>query len=162
MVITVRKMTSKEFERFCHWSIDNHVKELLEETSMSKEEALKEAKQEFTTMLPDGLRTEHNYLMTIEEKDNKEVVGFIWTIHEETEGKKQSFVCDFFIYESKRRKGYATAALAAVEKKAVEAGCQESVLFVADSNYGAIELYKKCGYQFLRQMDYGEYMIKQL
>jgi len=33
---------------------------------------------------------------------------------------------------------------------------------VADNNYAAIELYKKCNYQFLRQMDYGKYMIKQL
>lgn len=71
-------------------------------------------------------------------------------------------MCDFVIYESKRRKGYATAALNEMEKNAVEAGCQESVLFVADNNYAARELYIKCGYQFLRQMDYGKYMIKQL
>lgn len=138
------------------------MKELLEETHMSQEEAVKETKEELAEMLPDGENTESNYLMTIEEKDSKELVGFIWTIHEETEGKKQSFLCDFVIYESKRRKGYATAALNEMEKNAIEAGCQESVLFVADNNYAARELYIKCGYQFHRQMDYGKYMIKPL
>ena len=162
MLISVRKMTNAEFERFYQWSIDNHVKELLEENQMTIEEAIRETKEEVAAMLPDGLNTKDNYLMMIEERDSKEPVGFIWTLHEETEGKKQSFVCDFFIYESKRRKGYATATLAEVEKEAVEAGCQESVLFVADNNYAAIKLYKKCNYQFLRQMDYGKYMIKQL
>ena len=162
MSIKIRRMTTEAFERFYQWSVDNHVKELLQETHMSQEEAVKETKEELAEMLPNGANTESNYLMTIEEKDSKEPVGFIWTIHEETEGKKQSFLCDFVIYESKRRKGYATAALNEMEKNAAEAGCQESVLFVADNNGAARELYIKCGYEFLRQMDYGKYMIKQL
>ncbi|MBR5564651.1 MAG: GNAT family N-acetyltransferase [Roseburia sp.] len=113
-------------------------------------------------MLPNGLNTEHNYLMTIVEEDSEESAGFIWTIHEETEGKKQSFVCDFAIWESKRRRGYATETLRLVEKNAVEAGCEESMLFVADSNDVARALYEKCGYQILRQAGCGKYMIKQL
>jgi len=81
---------------------------------------------------------------------------------EETAGKKQSFVCDFVLWESKRRKGYATETLRLAERNAVEAGCQESVLFVAESNDAARALYEKCGYQILRQAGYGKYMIKQL
>lgn len=162
MSVKLRRMTGEEYETFCQWSVEQHVKELLEEAHVSQEEAVKAAEKEVAEMLPDGVNTECNYLMTIEEKDSCETVGFIWTLHEETEGKKQSFMCDFVIYESKRRKGYGTAALAAMEKNAAEAGCQESVLFVADNNDAASALYKKCGYQFLRQLDYGKYMIKQL
>ena len=162
MSVKIRKMTNKEFENFCQWSVEDHAKELMEECRMSQAEAIMKAKEEVTQMLPNGLNTEHNYLMTIVEEDSEESAGFIWTIHEETAGKKQSFVCDFAIRELKRRKGYATETLHLVEKNAVEAGCQESVLFVADSNDAARALYEKCGYQILRQAGYGKYMIKQL
>ena len=162
MSVKIRKMTNKEFENFCQWSVEDHAKELMEECRMSQAEAIMKAKEEVTQMLPNGLNTEHNYLMMIVEEDSEESAGFIWTIHEETAGKKQSFVCDFAIRELKRRKGYATETLHLVEKNAVEAGCQESVLFVADSNDAARALYEKCGYQILRQAGYGKYMIKQL
>ncbi len=162
MAIKIRKMNNKEFDAFYQWSVEHHAKELMEECHMSQKKAIKETKKEVAQMLPDGLNTENNCLMTIEENDNKEIIGFIWTIHEETEGKKQSFLCDFVILESKRRKGYATAALQLAEKDAAEAGCQVSVLFVADRNYAASALYEKCGYKFLRQENYGKYMTKQL
>lgn len=155
-------MKTEEFDTFYQWSVEHHAKELMEECHMSQRKAIKETKKEVAQMLPNGLNTEHNYLMTIEEKDNKEIIGFIWTIHEETAGHKQSFLCDFVILESKRRKGYATAALHLAEKNAAEAGCQENVLFVADRNYAARTLYEKCGYKFLKQEDYGKYMTKQL
>jgi ribosomal protein S18 acetylase RimI-like enzyme len=100
--------------------------------------------------------------MSIEETIKKETVGFVWTLHEETDGKKQSFLCDFVILEPKRRQGYATAALSFVEQLAADAGCQESVLFVADKNYPAKALYQKCGYQFLRKFEHGIYMVKVL
>jgi len=155
-------MTDGEFEAFYRYSIMHHAAELMEECGISQDEALKEAKEEFAGMLPDGLYTKHNYLMTIAEAGSGEVAGFIWTIHEYTDTRKQSFVCDFAIWESKRRKGYAAATLRLVEKNALEAGCQESVLFVADGNAAAKALYEKCGYQNLRQEQHGKYMLKQL
>ena len=162
MSVKIRKMTNDEFENFCQWSVEDHAKELMEERQMPQEEAIMKAKEEVAQMLPNGLNTKHNYLMTIVEEDSEESAGFIWMIHEETAGKKQSFVCDFVLWESKRRKGYATETLRLAERNAVEAGCQESVLFVADSNDAARALYEKCGYQILRQAGCGKYMIKQL
>lgn len=162
MSVTIRKMTGSEFETFYKWSIEHQAAELMEESNMSREDAIRETVEEVSGMLPDGMDTEHNYLMSIIEVDSGETAGFIWTIHEVTDGRRQSFVCDFAIWESKRRKGYAEAALRLAEAAAAEAGCQESVLFVSDSNEAALALYKKCGYQFLRQQGYGKYMKKQL
>ena len=162
MSIKIRKMTNDEFEKFYQWSVTDHARELMEEAQMTQDEAVKKSKAEVAQMLPEGLDTEDNYLTSVVEEDNGEVVGFIWTLHEETAGKKQSFVCDFVIWDSKRRKGYGTAAMRLAEKNAREAGCVESVLFVADGNDVARTLYQKCGYQILRQAEYGTYMIKQL
>lgn len=162
MAVTIRYMNESDFETFYQWSIAQQAAELVEEYAMSQSEAIKEAEKEFTSMLPDGFHTKHNHLMTIVEEDSGESAGFIWTIHEETNGRKQSFLCDFAIWETKRRRGYASSALRLLEKNALEAGCQESVLFVADRNHAARALYEKCGYQILRQEQYGKYMIKQL
>lgn len=162
MPVRIRKMTDEEFESFRRWSVENQTAGLMEENHLSREEAVKAAKAEVAQMLPDGLRTPHHHLMTIEEAPSGERIGYVWTIHEMTDGRKQCFLCDFVIRESKRRRGYASAALRLAERKAAEAGCQESVLFVADSNTAARMLYQKCGYQFLRRQDYGKYLIKQL
>ncbi len=160
MSVKIRRMTKNEFEIVYQWSVEHHAKELMEELHMSEEEAIKETIAEVAEMLPDGFNTEHNnLLMIVAENEN---VGFIWTLHEETEGRKQSFICDFAIWESKRRKGYGVAALYLAEKNAVEAGCHESVLYVGDDNDAARALYQKCGYEVLRQEGWGKFMVKQL
>ena len=162
MFVKLRRMTNEEFESFYGWSIEHQAKELMEELHISQEEAISEAIKEVTEMLPDGVDTPHNYFTTIVDSDSDENIGFVWTLHEVTEGRKQSFICDFAIWESKCRKGYASAALRLAENQAAEAGCVESVLFVKDNNTAATALYRKCGYQVLRQHGYGKYMIKQL
>ena len=162
MPTVIRPMTLEEFEIFYQFSIEQHTAELMEELHISRETALQAARKEVAEMLPQGLLTEHHHLMTVAESDSKETAGFIWTIHEETNGRKQSFICDFAICERKRRKGIGTEALYLAEKHATEAGCRESVLFVADRNHAARTLYEKCGYQVLRQERYGKYMVKRL
>ena len=134
----------------------------MEELNMSEEAAIKETVKEISEMLPNGLNTQDNYLMSIIETESGEMVGFIWTLHEITAGRKQSFICDFAVWESKQQKGYGKRALDLTEQKAVEAGCQECVLFVNDHNHRAIKLYDKCGYEVLRQEKIGKYMMKQL
>ena len=162
MVIKLRNMSNAEFERFYQWSIKHHANELMEELHITKEEAAKEAMAEIADMLPDGIDTPNNYLMTIIHTDSKESLGFIWTLHEEFDGHKQCFICDFAIWKSERQKGYATAALDLTEKNAAKASCRECILFVRDDNRAAIALYEKCGYTVLRQHGYGKFMAKRL
>ena len=162
MSVIIQGMTQDAFDAFYRWSIAHHAEELMEELHISRDEATKAAIAEVDQMLPDGLNTANHHLMSIIESCSEEIVGFLWTIHEETDGRKQSFLCDFAIWESKRRRGYGQAALHWAEKNAADAGCQESVLFIADSNKAARALYEKCGYRDLRPEGYGKYMVKQL
>ena len=162
MSVTIRAMTPDEFRHFYQWSTAQQAAELMEEHHISYEAALQAATKEVDEMLPEGLHTKHNYLMTITEAPRGESAGFLWTLHEYTAGKKQSFLCDFTIWESKRRRGYGAAALYLMEKQAIDAGCQESVLFVSDDNAAARSLYEKYGYRVLRQSGHGKYMMKPL
>lgn len=160
MPITIRNMTQQAYDAFYRWSVKQHTAELMEQKCLPCKEASKEASKELAGMLPDGLNTGNNFLMSIVNGD--EMIGFIWTLHEGTGGKKQSFLCDFAIWEEYRRKGYGAQALRLMEKQAADADCVESVLFVSDQNLAARALYEKSGYRVLRQAGYGKYMIKEL
>ena len=162
MRIELRKMDQQEYDAFYERSFNHHVQELIDEEHMSCEEAEKETTNELAEMLPEGMDTKDNFLMSIHRSEDNAWIGFIWTLHEMTEGVKQSFICDFEIYEDYRRNGYATETLELMEKEAKTAGCAESVLFVTNHNEAANRLYEKCGYQFLRDMEYGRYMKKVL
>ena len=160
MSVTIQDMTPQAFETFYQWSLLHHTEELMQQRNLTREEARKESKKELSQMLPEGLQTENQQLYSIVAEGK--IVGFLWTLHEETAGKKQSFLCDLAVWEDYRRRGYAAQALRLMEAQAAKDGCQESVLFVADSNYAARKLYEKAGYRELRQSDCGNYMIKDL
>ena len=160
-MITIRKMTVSEYEEFYRRSFAHHVLELMEQLDMSKEDAEKETAEELASMLPDGMDTTDNHLMSIVD-DNGVQAGFIWTLHEYNGDVKQSFLCDIEVYEPYRRRGCAAAAVGLMEEFARNEGCSESVLFVADDNTAANALYERCGYSFLRRMEYGRYMKKSL
>lgn len=126
------------------------------------EDALRQTEAEENEMLPNGIDTENNSLMVIENICAHKGIGFMWYIYEVTEGVQQVFLCDFVINEKERRKGYATEALSEMEKYAANHGCKESVLFVAKNNEPAQKLYAKSGYEFLREFEHGMYLKKKL
>jgi pSer/pThr/pTyr-binding forkhead associated (FHA) protein len=66
MSISLRKMTSNEYDKILKWSRNNHVRELIKDTNMSLEDALSQTEEEKQEMLPDGINTENNSLMVIE------------------------------------------------------------------------------------------------
>ena len=162
MTIELRRMNQDEYKIFYERSFKHHVRELMDKENMPLEEAEKETTNELAEMLPEGMDTKDNFLMSIHRSEDDAWIGFIWTLHEMTEDVKQNFICDFEVYEDYRRKGYATETLELMEKEAKTAGCAESVLFVTNDNEAANALYEKSGYQFLRDMEYGRYMKKVL
>ena len=160
MTVSFRRMTDEEYEVFYRWSVRNQAEELAEELKMSIDRAMAEAEKEIGEMLPQGKDSENSQLMTVQA--DEENVGFIWFLYEETEGRRQCFLCELAIWEKYRRKGYGQSALQFMEEKAGEDGIRECVLFVRNDNQEAVKLYEKCGYHVLREHGYGRYMNKTL
>ena len=160
MTVRIRRMTGQEYEVFYRWSVEHQAQELVEEMKMSENRAMAEAEKEIEEMLPQGKDSENSQLMTIMADD--ENVGFIWFLYEETEGKRQCFLCDLAIWEKYRQKGFGQIAVHLMEEKAGKDGLQECVLFVRNDNQEAVKLYEKCGYHVLREHGYGRYMNKTL
>ena len=146
-MIEFTKMSDAEYSRFRPYSVFEYAKDLMIGENLDHETALKNAEREFSGMLTDGLDTEDHFVMVIRDGQSGKDVGWIWYCYEtDEEDKPQVFLCDFLIFENERRKGYASAALAEMERRAKADGCVAAALFVWDYNRPGAALYRKCGY----------------
>ena len=161
-MIALRKMTEEEFQRFKAYSINDYAKDLMTGEGFDEEDAQANAREMFEDALPDGRETEGQYLMTVEETESGREVGQIWFFYEEEDEGRQVWLSDFAIREEERRKGYASAALAEMERLAKAAGCTKCALFIWDHNPEGYELYRKCGYEAVEHEDGGSVMKKAL
>ena len=161
-MIEFRKMTEEEYLQFRELSVSEYAKDLMNGENLDHEAALKKAETEFSGMLPFGPDTEDRFVMMIRDAQSGKDVGWIWYSYEEEEDEKQVFVCDLLIYEDERRKGYASAALAGMERRAKADGCGAAALFVWDHNGPGAALYGKNGYTPEKREDGGVKMKKQL
>ena len=78
MEVKLRTMDLQEFKSFYEYSINDYVNDLMKSKNASIKTALIQAQKEFSTMLPDGINTKDNSVMTIEDIDTGKSVGFIW------------------------------------------------------------------------------------
>lgn len=145
-MIEFQKMSEAEFPQFRELSVSEYAKDLMNGEKLDHETALKKAESEFSEMLYNGPCTVDHYVMMIRDAQSGKEVGWIWYCFETYDDEYQVFLCDFLIYEDYRRKGYASAALAEMERRAKADGCAAAALFVWDHNRPGAALYRKCGY----------------
>lgn len=159
----LRKMTEDEFRAFKKISVADYASDLMKGRSISREQALTEAEEEFDAALPCGLYTEYSFLMNVED-GNENRVGWIFFKYcsRRNEDRWYVFLEDLLIFESERRKGFASAAIDAMNALAKKDGCSSSELFVWDHNPVGARLYEKCGYKLHTRKEGGTYMVKEL
>lgn len=160
MKVRFREMLEEEFKLYVEYSINDYANDLVKSSNAAMDEALIQAQGEFAEMLPNGLASPNNVLRIIVDSIEGKAVGVIWYLFEMTDGVKQVFLNDFIIKEEERQKGYASAALAEMERDARRNGCAESIIYVWKHNPAGISLYTKCGYAAFRELDDGIYMGK--
>lgn len=160
MMIKLEKMTQDEFEKFTEWSLKNYANELIESGMEIELTAYEEAKSQFEKILPNGLQSNDNFLYVVR-NELYEDVGVIW-YQINPRNNEFGFICEFYIYEKHRRKGYGTQVLTAIEDDAHKHGIKIIVLSVFKYNTPACELYYKVGYIKVKEMDKTIYLEKKL
>ena len=111
------------------------------------EGALARSRADFEESLPQGLATPDNFLFEIMSEAEGPPVGFLWFAVVEKNGVQSAFVYDIEVKAEYRRRGYARAALEAVEPLARELGLSSIGLHVFAHNTGAHTLYGSLGYR---------------
>ncbi len=159
MTVKFNKFNKKQYENFKDFSIQEYAKDFIKSNNYTEDMALKRAEDDFNNIIPQGLDTPDNYFFSIV-NEKEEDVGYIWYL---IDGNIGAFICDLFIKEDFRRKGYASQTLDLMEHEVKQHGCKAITLNVFDFNIEARALYEKCGYKLGTIVEEGcRYLRKEL
>ena len=145
-MLRLQPMDVLEYQEFLDYAVPNYAEEKVEAGNYSLEDALRLAEQEYQELLPLGLDTRDNYLLSIVDDVPGKKVGFIWLAIQQTGILRCLTVVNILIYPEFRRRGYASQAFRLVEEQARALGLKRVTLHVFGHNVVARELYKKLGY----------------
>src|SRR5207249_320081 len=106
--VRVRPMTPSEFEAYAAWSADNYARELERNGRASGDIAKARAEEAFASLLPDGLTTADQVLLTAEDGETGEHVGLLW-FGPSTDDRAVAWLFDFTVDEEVRGRGYGRA-----------------------------------------------------
>ena len=141
-MITLQKMTVKEFSDYSQKTIQAYAKEKQQTEHIPLSEAIKNAEAEYQHLLPLGLATKENYLYTIQDDDK--VKGRIW-LATYRGNPEIAFIYDILIYPTFQNQGLGTKAIILAEKEMKKHGYKFLQLHVFGNNPRAIHVYEKLG-----------------
>jgi ribosomal protein S18 acetylase RimI-like enzyme len=137
-------MNQAQFIGFMEAIFPPYVAERAAADHVSLEVAEQYARAQHARLLPDGHLTVGHKFLRVLSTDSGQRVGDVWFwIDDEN---KQAFLYDIVVLPEHRRRGFASAALTAIEEMVRAAGCISLGLNVFSSNDGAIALYRKLGF----------------
>jgi ribosomal protein S18 acetylase RimI-like enzyme len=138
-------MTPDEYQRFWDNAVPLFADEKVRAGHWSPQNALEQSTAAFTALLPDGLNTPKNHLLTVRNED-EENVGYLFVAIKDFGTGEQVYIYEIFIWEAYRRRGYAKDAFLALEEVVAEWGYDTLALHVFGHNTAAIALYQKLDY----------------
>lgn len=142
-------MTESEFETYLEKAIPEYAADKAGAGDWSEQEALERSRKTYQQLLPQGVKTENNYLFRIQVDESGEKIGVLWMRHEKP--RPHGFIFDIVLDETQRGKGYGKQAMLALEEIAKDMGLETIGLHVFAYNTVAMQLYKKLGYEVTSQ-----------
>ncbi|CAN0628053.1 GCN5-related N-acetyltransferase [Burkholderia multivorans] len=145
-MLQMRPMTASEFHAYRVRAIAGYARDLVASGQNEAADASVRARACFDTLLPDGLMTTGQTLLSLVDDASGETLGDLWYAIV-TEGPNRAlFVYDLEIVPSRRRQGWASRALDALDAEARRHGIAEIGLSVFNHNTAARALYRARGF----------------
>jgi len=146
-MIRLEPMKAAEFDSLIEHSIAEYAEEQARSGNWTREEAPDKAAQSFKGLLPNGLDTDGQHVLRIANSDGQ-TVGTLWYMERQESAVPSVFVCELRILTPFRRRGYATAAMRALEEQVrKEHAAKRIILHVFAHNDAARALYNSLDYQ---------------
>ena len=146
-IVTVRQMTSEEFDRFLAHSIVEYAAAHTSVGNWTEEEAIEKSTQAMNELLPDGAKTEGALVLTALTREGIPI-GHLWIGLQRKGGRPgEAWIYDIELYEQFRGKGYGRALLSVAEEESRKNGVMKLGLNVFGNNKVARSLYDSAGYQ---------------
>ncbi|MCL4325423.1 MAG: GNAT family N-acetyltransferase [Candidatus Thermoplasmatota archaeon] len=143
--IKLENINDTDFKQYISYSIKNYAEEKVKAGNWNKEEAILLAKNEFNTLLPDGMDTKGHSIFSISDLYKKKRVGVLW-VEWNNLNMKSAYIWDILIFDEFRRMGYGMRAMNELMCLAKEHGAKSITLHVFAHNESAILFYKKLGF----------------
>lgn len=139
--VTLEAMTRAHFTDFMEAIFPPYVAERAAADHVCRRTAERYTRRQHARLLPDGHLTAGHRFERVVSADSGQAVDGVWFgVDDEN---KQAFLYYISILPEHRRRGFARAALVAVEEMVRAAGCVSFGLNVFSSNDGAMALYRK-------------------
>lgn len=148
-MIRLVPFTESEFKTYLEKAVPAYAADNVRAGYWSEQEALERSRKSFDGLLPQGIKTENNYLFRIELKESGEKVGMLWMKHEAPH--PHGFIFDIELDEKQRGKGYGKQAMLALEEFGKGLGLETIGLHVFAYNTAAMKLYRGLGYEVTSQ-----------
>ena len=149
-------MSPAAFETFMDISMLDHAQGQVEAGFWHPEEADDNMQKLRDQFLPQGQETPNHHFFTVQNSED-ELVGGLWYMLAERDGKRLVFIVDIQIYAQFRRRGYGSQAFRLLEDRVRDLGITTIALNVFEHKRGARAMYEKLGY-----IGEGENMVKEL
>ena len=145
-MLNLNEMKPKVFDELMKVEVQNYADEKVKAGTWTQEEALQKSKESFQHLLPDGLQTDHHFLLSLSKPDTNESIGYFWYHFDENHPQKEAFIYNFLIFEPYRGQGLGRRALESLEKHVKKQGVKKLSLHVFAHNKRAIHLYQQAMY----------------
>ncbi|MEZ6001360.1 GNAT family N-acetyltransferase [Hyphomonas sp.] len=143
-MIRLRPMLASEFADYVAYFIPDYAAEISANYDQDTDTALACAKRDVESSFPQGVDTPGQDLLCIVDEGDAALLGYLWC--KPDEDGPCVFISDFYILPAHRGKGYAKAALVALENLYAMTGHREIRLRVAADNDVAQNLYRSVGF----------------
>ncbi|MFB1100231.1 GNAT family N-acetyltransferase [Terribacillus sp. JSM ZJ617] len=145
MSVTFEEMNTEEVQQYIDFEIPNYAENVSANLGIPKETALKDADKQLHSLLTEENRKKDHFIGHVVCEDKKENVGIIWyNIQPE---RDRIFIFHIYIFETFRKRGYASAALTLLEEVAKKEGIGTIALNVFANNADAQHVYSRLGYE---------------
>jgi ribosomal protein S18 acetylase RimI-like enzyme len=143
--VQLAPMSAEEFEKWKPANIADYAKQHTIGGRWTADEAQHKSREEFESLLPQGLATPDHRLYSIVRSTDRKATGMLW-IQIQSAPRPASFVFNIEIFKPFRRRGYGTQAMKLLEQEARSLGLENIRLHVFGHNAAARSLYEKLGY----------------
>ena len=143
--VTARPMSEEEYARWAATSVQDYAQDWIDR-GVPREQALRKARTEHASHLPDGLASPGVTFQVLLHGDS--AVGHIWVSQRElATGGTIGYVFDVSVHEAHRGRGYGRALMHQAEAITLGAGHDRLGLHVFAANTPALRLYESLGYE---------------
>jgi ribosomal protein S18 acetylase RimI-like enzyme len=157
--ISVEDLDEAGFEAYVERTVPAYAAEGARATGMSEGEALAEARHQFESLLPDGVRTKGQHFKRVRDGAGAEV-GLLWYAAQLDASPSCLFLYDVVVAEARRGQGLGTACMRWLETEARRLGAEQVALHVFTHNVRAVDLYERLGFVVTLRGEGGMRMAK--